>query len=87
MSTLHYEILEAAMDDMDLLVYLLTKDYCLLVHESGEMIVCSGHEHAQRHPNFGKPGWKIEDGTYLVGNRDNDGLARTEKMLRAEYWG
>ncbi len=32
-------------------------------------------------------GWKLEDGTYLVGSRDNDGYARTEKMLRAEHWG
>jgi len=86
-STLADEIAEAALEDQEHLAYLLLKDYCLLVHESGKIIVCSGHEHAQRHPNFGAPGWTLEDGVYLVGTRCNKGYALTEKMLRAEYWG
>lgn len=87
MGTLADEIAEAALDDIQHLAYLLLKDYCLLVHESGEIIVCSGSGSAQAHPNFCTPGWSLEDGTYLVGSRDNDGYARTEKMLRAEHWG
>lgn len=73
-------------EDLDHLTYLMTKDYCLLVHETGKVIVCSGHVSAQKHPNFGKPGWKLEDGVYLVGNRDNNGLQLTQKMLKAQYW-
>lgn len=87
MHTLADEIAEAALDDVQHLAALLLKDYCLLTHTSGEIIVFHGHGSAQLHPNFGAPGWTLEDGTYLVGSRDNDGYARTEKMLRAEFWG
>ena len=86
MHTLADEIAEAALDDVQHLAALLLKDYCLLVHESGEIIVFHGHGAAQLHPNFCTPGWRLSDGTYLVGSRDNDGYVRTEKMLRAEFW-
>lgn len=86
MPTLADEIAEAALDDREYLGYLLLKDYCLLVHEDGEIIVFSNHAVAQKHPNFGAPGWTLEDGTYLVGSRDDDGYAHTRKMLKAEYW-
>lgn len=86
-STLFESIAEVVMEeDFDHLTYLLTKDYCLLTHESGDIIVCSGTGSAQKHPNFGKPGWKLEDGVYLVKSRNNRGLERTKKMLMSEYW-
>ena len=88
MGTLLDEFNEDILDeDLDHLIYLMTKDYCLLVHESGTVIVCSGHEHAQRHPNFCKPGWRLEDGTYLIVDRSNKFLEHTKWMLQGEYWG
>jgi len=86
--TLFDKITEAVQDkDVEHFAYMIIRDYCLLTHTSGAIIVCSNHEHAQRHPNFGKSGWTLEDGTYLVGARDNDGLALTKKMLDAPFWG